>query len=137
MLLSRCYTGQITDVFINTTCYLFLGALTGFSTSLAFVFWMGFGRPRPIPTKLIVSTESCTAHPILSAEVAFPNATVIDEPPPTPLKPDDNSDYFYLYRISYAWYACIGFMLTLVIGIVTSLLFNLYLKQTFRKLFKF
>ena len=35
-------------------------------------------------------------------------------------QPDPES-YFYLYRISYAWYALIGFLVTMAVGLVTSL----------------
>lgn len=33
---------------------------------------------------------------------------------------DESENYFYLYRISYAWYAFIGFSLTMIIGTLCS-----------------
>ena len=30
-------------------------------------------------------------------------------------------EYFYLYRISYAWYAAIGFFMTVTVGLIASL----------------
>ena len=36
----------------------------------------------------------------------------------------ESENYFYLYRISYSWYAFIGFTLTMIIGTLTSWLFH-------------
>ena len=36
----------------------------------------------------------------------------------------EEENYFYLYRISYTWYAFIGFTLTLVIGTISSLVYH-------------
>ena len=36
----------------------------------------------------------------------------------------EEESYFYLYRISYTWYAFIGFTLTLVIGTISSLAYH-------------
>ena len=33
----------------------------------------------------------------------------------------DKPEYFYLYRISYAWYAAIGFFMTVTLGLIASL----------------
>ncbi|XP_018799916.1 PREDICTED: putative sodium-dependent multivitamin transporter [Bactrocera latifrons] len=92
------------------------GAITGLLTSLAFCFWIGFGQPRPVPISLEFSTEGCPAtpptsyvsdiftHRLLTAEAAEPH-------------------YFYLYRISYMWYATIGFLVTFFMGLVCSWLY--------------
>lgn len=34
----------------------------------------------------------------------------------------DDSSYFYLYRVSYIWYNPLGFLITLIVGYVTSLI---------------
>ena len=41
----------------------------------------------------------------------------------------DKPEYFYLYRISYAWYAAIGFFMTVTIGLIASL----FAARTFKR----
>ena len=36
----------------------------------------------------------------------------------------NEESYFYLYRISYTWYAFIGFAITLIIGVLASYIFE-------------
>lgn len=94
------------------------GAITGLVTSLTFSFWIGFGKPRPVPATLELSTEGCpatqpTSHirDIFTTMVSV-TATETEEP-----------HYFYLYRISYMWYSVIGFLVTLFVGLVCSWLY--------------
>jgi len=84
------------------------GAVAGFIVGLAFISWIGFGGPKPPPVKLPVSVANCTIP--------------IDPPAQNPTNP---SEYFYLYRISYAWTCCLGFLVTVITGNVVSELLRL------------
>lgn len=79
------------------------GAIIGFLFGLVFISWIGFGGPKPPPSKLPVSVANCSVPFI--------------EPENTP---SDTTEYFYLYRISYAWTCCLGFLATLLVGNLTS-----------------
>ncbi len=88
------------------------GALTGLVTSLAFLFWIGFGQPKPpvIPLPTYTNGTDCisvngTNQAMLSAETE-----------------EDSPNYFYPYCISYAWYAMIGTFITFTVGYLTSLM---------------
>ncbi|RZF47386.1 hypothetical protein LSTR_LSTR009125 [Laodelphax striatellus] len=93
------------------------GAIAGTISSLLFSMWLGFS-PKPIATFLPLSVENCPDI-IESAVLCTVNSTCN-------LKPDEKShaDVFYLYRISYLWYVVIGFLLTILIGTIVSLLFK-------------
>ena len=92
---------------------------------------MSFGKPRPGAKKLLVSVGECKTQ--ISALTPLSNSSLLtsvswnntEESDITSL---DNisteRSYFYLYRISYAWYACIGFVFAFGIGIVTSFFFQ-------------
>ena len=84
------------------------GAVAGFIVGLAFISWIGFGGPKPPPVKLPVSVANCSVP--------------IDPPEQNPTNP---SEYFYLYRISYAWTCCLGFLVTVIIGNLVSELLRL------------
>jgi len=86
------------------------GAITGFLCGLFFVGWIGFGGPKPPPIRLPVSTDNCTEAVLL--DVSEASATTDDV--------TLSDQYFYLYRISYAWTSAIGFLVTTLIGIVIS-----------------
>ena len=124
----------------------FKGALTGFITSLAFAFWMSFGQPRPVTKKLFVSIDKCSSSNMSSYEGDYfswnetttettttlitSNQDLIN----TNIEGEEDEEYFYLYRISYTWYAFIGFALTIAIGAFTSCLYNrFYYTHTRRK----
>jgi sodium-coupled monocarboxylate transporter 8/12 len=79
------------------------GAVTGFLLGLAVISWVGFGGPKPPTVKLPVSVANCTV-PITLPEI----------------EPNSPTEYFYLYRISYAWTCCLGFLVTILIGILVS-----------------
>ena len=76
------------------------GAVAGLLCGLAIVSWIGFGGPKPLTTKLEVSLTNCTN-----------NTDIVDSP--TLIEPEQ---YFYLYRISYAWTSAIGFTVTILMG---------------------
>jgi len=86
------------------------GALFGFIASLALLFWIGFGQPKPpvIPLPTYANGTNCQFEMnTTKLESSSNNATMKD-------------DYFYPYCISYAWYAMIGTLLTFIIGYLAS-----------------
>jgi len=83
------------------------GAITAFLCGLCFVGWIGFGGPKPSQIKLPVSTDNCTD-------------TVLDAPGAAAEDIPLSDQYFYLYRISYAWTSAIGFLVTTLIGVSIS-----------------
>ncbi|KAI9589534.1 putative sodium-dependent multivitamin transporter [Glossina fuscipes] len=98
------------------------GALAGLTLSLAFSFWMGFGQPRPpIPT-LPLNADNCPAHKLTHIEEIFLPQLI-----PSNMKQkatDQETDYFYLYRISYMWYSVLGFLITFLMGCLCSWIFE-------------
>ena len=88
------------------------GAVLGFLTGLAIVAWIGFGGPKPPPPTLPVSAANCST----------PGDTgqVVTRHPMTSDMSQDTPEYFYLYRISYAWTSAIGFMVTVLMGIMAG-----------------
>ena len=89
---------------------------------------MGFGQPRPSPKKLFVSTNNCTGISLVGNTINFMNNSTSESALLPALKdvgpPTTDDNYFYLYRISYTWYAFIGFALTIIVGTMTSILFR-------------
>ena len=127
-------------IYIIIHIHYILGALTGFLSSLAFTFWMSFGQPRPSTKKLFLSIDKCANindSLMLKQENFFGNDTTLDDHDITKsiisqvnnlnttfASAKEEENYFYLYRISYTWYAFIGFTLTLVIGTISSLVYH-------------
>ncbi|XP_005187990.2 putative sodium-dependent multivitamin transporter [Musca domestica] len=89
------------------------GALTGLALSLAFSFWIGFGQPRPPIPSLPLETDGCPATPTTTSHIK----EIFN--PAFEMRKED-SDYFYLYRVSYMWYAVCGFLISVVIGWLSS-----------------
>ena len=83
------------------------GAITGFLCGLAMVAWIGFGGPKPPTPGLEVTTRNCS-HTNLTEAVG--ESLGVREP----------DQYFYLYRISYAWTSAIGFSVTVLVGTLAS-----------------
>ena len=84
----------------------------GFLTGLAIVAWIGFGGPKPPASALPVSAANCSA----------PGDTeVVTSHPMTSDMTQDTPEYFYLYGISYAWTSAIGFLVTVLMGIMAGL----------------
>lgn len=89
------------------------GATAGLVISLAFCFWIGFGQPKPPLVGLDMSTEGCPVNRSYARDI-FLKAKASGE--------EDSADdhYFYLYRISYMWYAALGFVVTFFGGWLLS-----------------
>ena len=86
------------------------GAISGFLCGLVLVSWIGFGGPKPPLSGLEVSLSNCSDTNFTAA--AGGNLTVTQS--------EQSEQYFYLYRISYAWTSAIGFSVTVLVGILAS-----------------
>ncbi|KRF94085.1 putative sodium-dependent multivitamin transporter [Drosophila mojavensis] len=94
------------------------GAIGGLLLSLAVSFWIGFGQPKPPIPSLEMSIAGCPADRSYAADILLlqtETAHFRESPEPEP-----ESSYFYLYRISYMWYAPIGFVVSLFGGWLLS-----------------
>uniref|UniRef100_A0A1B6M044 Sodium-coupled monocarboxylate transporter 1 n=1 Tax=Graphocephala atropunctata TaxID=36148 RepID=A0A1B6M044_9HEMI len=90
------------------------GALIGSTVAMALVVWIGLGTQiaqtrgyqsaEPKPTSL----EGCDCN-------------ITYTPPPPTL---DSDEMFVLYQISYLWYSVIGLVVTLVVGLGSSLVYQ-------------
>jgi len=89
-----------------------IGGIVGTLFSLTFMFWLGIGaniavaRKQLITPKLNVSVEGC-----LHGNFTVPPALI-----------GESGGILEFYRISYMWYAFIGFVLTIVVGLIVSFL---------------
>lgn len=79
-----------------------------FTVALIFTSWIGFGGPKPPPTKLYLG-DMCGN---VSADANNLMITSDNENYP---------EYFYFYRIPYQFYPIIGFLLTILITMVLSI----------------
>ena len=84
------------------------GAISGFLCGLGLVSWVGFGGPKPPLAGLEVSLSNCS------------NTNLTDPAGGTLPVTQSDDQYFYLYRISYAWTSAIGFSVTVLVGTLTS-----------------
>lgn len=102
------------------------GALAGFLISLAIGLWISFGAvkagiaPQPLPS----STDSCPAMNhnlsiIKTSTSPYLNSTLLDGQTSHP----NNDQPFYLYRISYMWYAFFTWAIEMIVGLTVSLVF--------------
>ncbi|XP_077302036.1 putative sodium-dependent multivitamin transporter [Arctopsyche grandis] len=90
------------------------GSLIGMLSGLSLSLWIGFGGPKPPPSYLNRYVDGCTDISTHSTTILLSsnrNATVLD-----------NNGYFYLYRISYMWSGVLGFLCTLIVGYLTSVI---------------
>lgn len=96
------------------------GAISGSVFALVFLLWVAFGGPRPKPHKLPTTTAGCnlvnlfnqtTVSSIVPTVENLFNQTVASLQTVT-----DDAQFFYLYRISYMWYAPLGVLITLFLG---------------------
>lgn len=86
----------------------------GLVTGIAFSLWVGFGQPRPPLKMLDFSVEDCSQFGGYNSTTITPivMAQRLDRP---------DSDYFYLYRLSYLWSVVLGYVLTFIVGYTVSL----------------
>ncbi|GAB1867003.1 Putative sodium-dependent multivitamin transporter [Camponotus japonicus] len=105
------------------------GVIISTLTALAFLFWMAFGQPRPMPPMLPTTIKGCDMNNTLTNATVFVSQNVTNFS-----KSTGDSSYFYLYRISYMWYAPLGFLITFILGLFISGLFRLFIKDQNDKL---
>nr|CAD7255943.1 unnamed protein product [Timema shepardi] len=109
------------------------GALVGGVTAAALVMWIGLGTQVAVARGLMElipknsTVEGCSCNNNSTAlgkfnlvkEAAKTFRVVLDEPEEPEL---EEQEVFGLYKISYLWYSAIGFMVTVILGIVVSFL---------------
>ncbi|KFB39610.1 AGAP004199-PA-like protein [Anopheles sinensis] len=93
------------------------GVITGLLTGLSFSLWVGFGQPRPPLKTLEFSVDDCSEFGGFNQTSVVPLAMAQRA---ADVRPD--SDYFYLYRLSYMWFSVLGYLVTFAVGYGTSLL---------------
>lgn len=111
---------------------LWKGALFGVLSGLAFSLWIGFGGPKPPIPRLSQKIDGCLASNITdaafsTAETLLTNLTTIS--PVELLKSPamnlteaatTSQEYFPLYRLSFMWYAPLGFLVTIITAQIVS-----------------
>ncbi|CAG5104220.1 Similar to Slc5a6: Sodium-dependent multivitamin transporter (Rattus norvegicus) [Cotesia congregata] len=91
-----------------------IGALTGAVTSMSIVAWISFNSQALISAGVInfpkkqVSIEGCPEDLLRN----IVNTSVVNN--------SSSLDPFILYRISYLWYTFIGFLSTVIVGVIVS-----------------
>lgn len=91
-----------------------LGALFGIFVGFVFSFWIGFGQPKPPIPILPLNTDRCTNSDV---NLFMNNTTFVIS--------DDNTEYFYLFRVSYLLVSVLGFLITLIVGYFSSVVFEM------------
>ncbi len=66
---------------------------------------------------LSLSTDGC---PVIASDHNVTERRSVSDGASASAEEEDRDDYFYLYQISYAWYALIGFLLTMSVGYASS-----------------
>ena len=84
----------------------FVFTIAGFVSSLAFSAVMAFGRPKPPTEKLPTSVSNCSSATSPVSQFPLTDAAQVTQLA-TP------EDFNFLYSVSYAWYAAIGFVVTI------------------------
>uniref|UniRef100_A0A1B6F543 Sodium-coupled monocarboxylate transporter 1 n=1 Tax=Cuerna arida TaxID=1464854 RepID=A0A1B6F543_9HEMI len=90
------------------------GALVGSSVAMALVVWIGIGTQ-------IAQTRGFQSAEARPTSLQSCNCSINYTLPSTSLSSDE---VFVLYQISYLWYSVIGLVVTLVIGLGTSLMYQ-------------
>ncbi|KAL3283629.1 hypothetical protein HHI36_006768 [Cryptolaemus montrouzieri] len=88
------------------------GTLLGLCSGAAVSLWMAFGQPKPPLPKLPVSIEGCEKHLLSNITMK-----VIE-------RSTEETQYFWLYRISYLYQGVFGFLCTVIIGYIASMIFT-------------
>ena len=89
--------------------------MSGLAAGLAFSLWIGFGGPKPPIPSLPQDTSGCIFNnqTLPPDEWNMLNSTTL---PPSAAVPY----YFPLYKLSYMWYAPLGFLVTIVTAQIVS-----------------
>ena len=97
------------------------GALSGLLVGLSLSLWVGFGGPKPPIVRLSQDTSWC---PVLNATDAadaghWNSTATMTDSLVDPLA-DRGAYYMPLYRLSYMWYAPLGFLATILTAQIVS-----------------
>lgn len=92
------------------------GSVIGLISGIVFSMWVGFGGPKPPPPYLPVSVEGCVSNILLNSTITFPISTAS--------KLIDETEYFWLFKLSYMWYCVLGFTVTILVGYFLSFIFE-------------
>ncbi|XP_050430398.1 putative sodium-dependent multivitamin transporter [Adelges cooleyi] len=92
------------------------GSLIGLSVGLVLLFIIGLGGPKPPIENLPTYTNGCTSAIAYNDYHNFPST---DSPMVA-----DQSDYLYIYKISYMYYIVMGFFTTAAVALMASLFFE-------------
>lgn len=87
------------------------GSIVGLLSGLSLGLWMGFG-PKPPPQRLPTSIEGC--------EQVLYNSTLLV----SKSNQINDTDYMWLYRVSYLYNGLFGFLVTFLIGYAVSYIFR-------------
>ncbi|RUS76533.1 hypothetical protein EGW08_015705 [Elysia chlorotica] len=135
----------------------YVGAVIGFLTALVFSFWQALGTLRfghPIPMMPMGPTDQCSVGNVsttaltpgynyttvgninssfdFTTQISFENVQGVD------LNPSGFSNRaFSMYDVSYTWAPVTGSILTVVIGLITSFIFNQFFRKASRPEAKF
>ncbi|XP_031621165.1 putative sodium-dependent multivitamin transporter isoform X3 [Contarinia nasturtii] len=88
------------------------GAIAGLLISIMFVLVIAFGQPKPTTPTLPFSTDKCPRGPTPPMMSSRNSTTEIE--------------YFWLYKISYMWYAPIGFCIAFFGGWLISVVLDTF-----------
>ncbi|XP_054711298.1 putative sodium-dependent multivitamin transporter [Uloborus diversus] len=117
------------------------GAIVGLIVSIAFTAWISFGASAnaPSPEKLPVSIEGCTSGELMNStmlpyttlalfnstdESLISSSSLLSNT--TISSSESSNEYLFpLYRISYMWFAPIGFLSCVIVGYVSSIIFSI------------
>lgn len=90
------------------------GVIVGLLIGLSFSLWIGFGQPKPPLRMLDFSVDDCSRFGGFNSTEITPIVMAQRLDPP-------ETEYFYLYRLSYLWSVVLGYIVTFVVGYGTSL----------------
>ncbi|KRT80547.1 hypothetical protein AMK59_8462 [Oryctes borbonicus] len=90
------------------------GAIFGATVALALVMWMGIGQQIHIASGALAIKEKETnieSCPCINESIATANGNITNE----------QDEVFSLYRVSFLWYSAIGFLVTVILGLIASI----------------
>ncbi|XP_015123582.1 putative sodium-dependent multivitamin transporter [Diachasma alloeum] len=106
------------------------GAITGATVALSFLLGIAFGGPRPLPPELPTSTANCNVKVSLDQTLLALTQTIAANQNLTSfVKESEEEKFFYLYRISYMWYAPLGLLITVGLGWIASHVYRCFSDQ--------
>ena len=95
-------------------------------TGLAFSLWIGFGGPKPPIPRLSQSIAGCSEFHNMTIDSSTEQYVTTTLPSSPPFMEDN---YFPLYRLSYMWYAPLGFLITIFVAQIVSRTVTAYLDR--------